>query len=92
MLGQKKGPKTIGSSAPSRAWPGTSRLRLTARLRSLWRSKSGRGIADAIDNGLLVPGARLPSWRDLAAQLGVARGTVRTAYERLAAAQLIVWE
>lgn len=37
-----------------------------------------RGITDAIDKGLLVPGARLPSWRDLAAQLGVARGTVRT--------------
>jgi len=49
-----------------------------------------RGITDAIDKGLLVPGARLPSWRDLAAQLGVARGTVRTAYERLADAQLIV--
>jgi len=32
-----------------------------------------RGITDAIEKGLLVPGARLPSWRDLAAQLGVAR-------------------
>src|ERR1700744_3377650 len=49
-----------------------------------------KGIADAIDKGLLVPGARLPSWRDLAAQLGVARGTVRTAYERLIDAQLII--
>src|ERR1700756_4491522 len=49
-----------------------------------------KGITDAIDKGLLVPGARLPSWRDLAAQLGVARGTVRSAYERLADAQLIV--
>src|SRR5215475_692365 len=49
-----------------------------------------KAIADAIDKGLLVPGARLPSWRDLAAQLGVARGTVRTAYERLVDAQLIV--
>jgi regulatory GntR family protein len=37
-----------------------------------------------------APGARLPSWQDLAAQLGVARGTVRSAYEKLAAAQLIV--
>jgi GntR family transcriptional regulator/MocR family aminotransferase len=27
--------------------------------------------------------ARLPSWRELAAQLGVARGTARIAYERL---------
>jgi GntR family transcriptional regulator/MocR family aminotransferase len=48
------------------------------------------GIAAAIENGVLVPGARLPSWQDLAAQLGVARGTVRVAYEKLSAAQLIV--
>ncbi len=38
---------------------------------------------------MLKPGARLPSWQDLAAQRGVARGTVRIAYEKLAAAQLI---
>jgi GntR family transcriptional regulator/MocR family aminotransferase len=48
-----------------------------------------RGVATAIEGGVLEPGARLPSWQDLAAQLGVARGTVRTAYEKLAAAQLI---
>jgi GntR family transcriptional regulator / MocR family aminotransferase len=48
-----------------------------------------RGIAAAIGSGVLAPGARLPSWQDLAAQLGVARGTVRVAYEKLAAAQLI---
>lgn len=48
-----------------------------------------RGIAGAISTGVLAPGARLPSWRDLAAQLGVARGTVRAAYERLQDAQLI---
>jgi GntR family transcriptional regulator/MocR family aminotransferase len=47
-------------------------------------------ITAAIAKGLLVPGARLPSWRDLAAQLGVARGTVRTAYERLIDARLII--
>ncbi len=35
------------------------------------------------------PGARLPSWRDLAVQLGVARGTIREAYERLTDDQLI---
>jgi GntR family transcriptional regulator / MocR family aminotransferase len=49
-----------------------------------------RGITAAIENGVLAPGARLPSWLDLAAQLGVARGTVRSAYEKLSAAQLIV--
>jgi GntR family transcriptional regulator/MocR family aminotransferase len=48
------------------------------------------GISTAIESGVLAPGARLPSWQDLAAQLGVARGTVRSAYEKLSAAQLIV--
>src|SRR3954467_584821 len=47
------------------------------------------GISAAIESGVLAPGARLPSWQDLAAQLGVARGTVRSAYEKLSA-QLIV--
>lgn len=40
-------------------------------------------IRDAIETGQLASGARLPSWLDLAAQLGVSRGTVRAAYERL---------
>jgi GntR family transcriptional regulator/MocR family aminotransferase len=48
-----------------------------------------RALTTAIEGGVLEPGARLPSWQDLAAQLGVARGTVRAAYEKLAAAQLI---
>ena len=38
----------------------------------------------AIVEGRLRPGTRLPSWLDLAAQLGVARGTVKAAYEALA--------
>jgi GntR family transcriptional regulator/MocR family aminotransferase len=48
------------------------------------------GIGTAIASGVLASGARLPSWQDLAAQLGVARGTVRSAYGKLSAAQLIV--
>ncbi|WP_119391016.1 PLP-dependent aminotransferase family protein [Taklimakanibacter lacteus] len=48
-----------------------------------------QGIGAAILEGRLAPGARLPSWNDLAAQLGVARGTVRAAYERLLDEQLI---
>src|SRR6187431_51240 len=48
-----------------------------------------KGITAAIESGALAPGARLPSWLDLAAQLGVARGTVRSAYAKLAAAQFI---
>ncbi|KAA0699843.1 PLP-dependent aminotransferase family protein [Neorhizobium sp. P12A] len=47
-------------------------------------------IEAAILDGRLKPGMRLPSWQDLATQLGVARGTVRVAYERLLDAQLIV--
>ncbi|MBX9635722.1 MAG: PLP-dependent aminotransferase family protein, partial [Magnetospirillum sp.] len=47
-------------------------------------------IRDAICSGQLSSGARLPSWRDLAAQLGVARGTVRAAYERLIDEQLVM--
>ncbi len=46
-------------------------------------------IGRAIESGLLAPGTRLPSWQDLAAQLGVARGTVQAAYERLSDAQMI---
>jgi GntR family transcriptional regulator/MocR family aminotransferase len=46
-------------------------------------------VTRAIESGVLAPGARLPSWQDLAAHLGVARGTVRAAYERLSDAQLI---
>ena len=46
-------------------------------------------ISRAIESGLLTPGTRLPSWQDLAAHLGVARGTVQEAYERLSDAQMI---
>jgi GntR family transcriptional regulator/MocR family aminotransferase len=47
-------------------------------------------IRDAIESGQLAAGARLPSWSDLAAQLGVSRGTVRAAYERLIDEQLAI--
>src|SRR5262249_40498706 len=42
-----------------------------------------QAIRRAIETGRLASGARLPSWRDLAAQLGVSRGTVRVAYQRV---------
>ena len=38
-----------------------------------------RAVRDAIETGRLDPGAKLPSWRDMAAKLGVSRGTVRVA-------------
>src|SRR5258707_15282961 len=47
-------------------------------------------IRDGIENGRLASGARLPSWQDLAAQLGVSRGTVRVHYERLIADQFAI--
>ncbi|WP_053569955.1 aminotransferase-like domain-containing protein [Caballeronia cordobensis] len=59
----------------------TARLSLVEQIRG--------SIGRAIESGLLAPGTRLPSWQDLAAQLGVARGTVQTAYERLSDAQMI---
>ncbi len=54
-------------------------------------SAGGRGrsvemaLRAAIRAGRLTPGLRLPSSRDLAAQLGVARGTVTAAYGQLTA-------
>lgn len=47
-------------------------------------------LREAIVEGRLEPGARLPSWLDMATQLGVARGTVRTAYERLIDESLVI--
>ncbi|MDX3798749.1 PLP-dependent aminotransferase family protein [Streptomyces sp. AK04-3B] len=42
-------------------------------------------LRDAVRSGLLAQGARLPSSRDLAADLGVSRGLVTEAYEQLTA-------
>jgi GntR family transcriptional regulator / MocR family aminotransferase len=53
--------------------PGTRGRRVESALRA------------AIRDGQLAPGVRLPSSRDLAAQLGVARGTVTAAYGQLIA-------
>jgi GntR family transcriptional regulator/MocR family aminotransferase len=56
---------------------------------SAGRGRSGRGVESelrqAIRDGQLAPGTRLPSSRDLAGQLGVARGTVTAAYGQLVA-------
>jgi GntR family transcriptional regulator/MocR family aminotransferase len=66
------------------------RLKLDRSAKTPLAEQIHRGIRAAIENGVLAPNARLPSWQDLAAQLGVARGTVRSAYEKLSSAQLIV--
>ena len=47
-------------------------------------------ISKSVSEGRLYSGARLPSWRDLSSRLGVARGTVKSAYERLIDEQLVV--
>lgn len=47
-------------------------------------------LRTAITEGRLEAGTRLPSWLDLAKQLGVGRGTVMAAYERLADEMLVV--
>ena len=39
------------------------------------------GIRDAVAKGTLAPGDEVPSTRALAAQLGVSRGSVVTAYD-----------
>jgi GntR family transcriptional regulator / MocR family aminotransferase len=49
-----------------------------------------RGLKRAILDGRLPPGTRLPSTRDLATELGMARNTVLAAYELLCAEQLAV--
>lgn len=66
------------------------RIALDRRQRRSLTEQIHDSIATAIREGHLYEGARLPSWRDLATQLGVARGTVKTAYERLADEQLVV--
>lgn len=66
------------------------RLELDRSAKTPLAEQIRKGIGTAIESGVLAPGARLPSWQDLAAQLGVARGTVRSAYEKLSAGQLIV--
>jgi GntR family transcriptional regulator/MocR family aminotransferase len=44
-----------------------------------------RAVRGAVVDGRLAPGDRVPATRDLAHQLGVARGTVTAAYDRLTA-------
>ncbi|HKN93906.1 MAG TPA: PLP-dependent aminotransferase family protein [Thermoleophilaceae bacterium] len=44
-----------------------------------------RALRDAIREGSLAAGARLPSSRGLAAELGISRGVVTSAYEQLCA-------
>ncbi|MFB9749067.1 GntR family transcriptional regulator [Leifsonia shinshuensis] len=49
-----------------------------------------RELRDAVLDGRLRRGERLPATRELAASLGVSRSTVSTAYERLTAEGYLV--
>ncbi|MFD3498618.1 PLP-dependent aminotransferase family protein [Streptomyces sp. NPDC058676] len=44
-----------------------------------------RALRDAVRDGRLAPGARLPATRRLAGELGISRGTVKAAYDQLVA-------
>lgn len=72
------------------AMNGTFGIHIDRGARQSLSAQIADGIREAIRDGRLAPGARLPSWNDLAAQLGVARGTVRTAYEELADGQFVI--
>src|SRR5437588_796443 len=54
--------------------PKLPQLELDRRAKTPLAEQICNGIRNAIETGVLASGARLPSWQDLAAQLGVARG------------------
>ena len=60
-------------------------LRLDPAAGETRRAALGRSLLEAMREGALRPGGRLPSSRRLAAQLGASRGVVSDAYEQLAA-------
>ncbi len=49
------------------------------------RAAMETALRDAVRSGRLAPGVRLPSSRDLAVDLGIARNTVADAYAQLVA-------
>jgi GntR family transcriptional regulator / MocR family aminotransferase len=68
------------------------RLRLERRGAAPFYRQIYARIRAAILDGTLPPGTRLPSWNALAEELGVARGTVKAAYEWLAGEGYIIGE
>ena len=48
-----------------------------------------RQVEELVRQGLLAPGTRIPSVRDMALRLGVTKNTVAVAYDELAAHRLI---
>ncbi|MFE9440641.1 PLP-dependent aminotransferase family protein [Streptomyces sp. NPDC006602] len=60
-------------------------LHLEADVAEGRRAGLERALRDAVRDGRLAPGARLPATRRLAGELGVSRGTVKAAYDQLVA-------
>src|ERR1700751_3927217 len=90
LCGSEKSTKNAQKSCTTKPVTKPLKLELDRSAKTPLAEQIRKGIGAAIESGVLAPGARRPSWQDLAAQLGVARGTVRAAYEKLLAAQLIV--
>jgi GntR family transcriptional regulator/MocR family aminotransferase len=65
-------------------------LRLDRRQRETLRAAVERILREAIVDGALRPGVRLPSSRALAAELGVSRGVTTEAYSQLEAQGFLV--
>ncbi|MFJ6571709.1 PLP-dependent aminotransferase family protein [Streptomyces sp. NPDC091292] len=80
-----------GTNQPARGGPGSGSTAWEMLLPAASAPARGRGRAlqaalrDAVRSGRLAPGTRLPSSRDLAADLAVSRGLVTEAYEQLTA-------
>lgn len=64
-------------------------LRLDARSDAALYDQVRLGVSDAIRDGRLSPGTRLPTVRDLAATLDLAPNTVARAYRELESAGVI---
>lgn len=69
---------------------GTAALRVASADPTPPYEQLRRQLADLIGAGVLVPGDRLPPLRQLAADLGLAAGTVARTYRELEAAGLVV--
>ncbi|MFJ3672601.1 PLP-dependent aminotransferase family protein [Streptomyces sp. NPDC090106] len=78
-----EGAGTSGASGISRAWE-VLLPAVAAPARARGRALQ-EALREAVRSGRLSPGTRLPSSRDLAADLGVSRGLVTEAYEQLTA-------
>lgn len=87
--GTNPGPDSDGSGGDGGRAPVSAAWELLLPAASAPARGRGRALQsalrDAVRSGRLTPGTRLPSSRELAADLGVSRGLVTEAYEQLTA-------